>query len=194
MFPEVEPDLDNTLAIVALLALALIYLAVIFSVGMFVSARTRIPSTSITVLLLLWVAAILAVPNMAPYITSQILPVPSRESVDREKAEIRRQAQGEFQELIEAERERTGSEEVWQDEEFRAQMETYWEEVRNEEQKVEDSFLSKIQGQTRWSAIVARISPLTSFNLAAFDLAAAGLKQEAEFVGALKEYGQTWAT
>ena len=96
MFPEVEPDRDNTLAIVALLALALMYLAVIFSVGMFVSARTRIPSTSITVLLVLWVAAILAVPNMAPYITSQILPVPSRESVDREKAEIRRQAQGEF--------------------------------------------------------------------------------------------------
>ena len=62
------------------------------------------------------------------------------------------------------------------------------------EQKVEEGYLTKIQDQTRWSGIVARISPLTSFNLAAFDLAAAGIAQEARFVDALKAYSQTWQT
>ena len=194
MFPEVEITLASTGAIIALLFLALLYLAVIFSLGMFVSARTRIPSTSITVLLLMWVAFILAIPNMAPYMTGQLLPIPSRQSVDRERAGIRQEGQVKSQEMIEAEQERTGEENVWQDQDFRAKLEVFWEEVGESEQKVEESYLSKVQGQTRWSGIVARVSPLTSFNLAAFDLAAAGIAQESRFVDALKEYSQTWET
>jgi ABC-type transport system involved in multi-copper enzyme maturation permease subunit len=194
MFPEVSATADNALAIFALLCLALLYLAVIYSLGMFVSARTRVPSTSITVLLLIWVAFILAIPNMAPYMSAQLLPVPSRESVDREKAGIRQEMAAKQQRIIREEQERTGREDVWQDEDFQARMRALGEEMQQIEQKVEEGYLTKIQDQTRWSGIVARISPLTSFNLAAFDLAAAGIAQEARFVDALKAYSQTWQT
>ena len=96
--------------------------------------------------------------------------------------------------MVREEQERTGRDDVWRDEDFQAKMRALGEEMQKTEQKVEESYLSKIQGQTRWSGIAARISPLTSFNLAAFDLAAAGIAQEARFVDALKAYSQTWQT
>ena len=191
-FPEVDPTAGNTLAVLALLLLALLYLAVVYSLGMFLSARTRVPSTSITVLLLIWVTFILAIPNMAPYMAAQLLPVPSRENVDREKTGLRQEMRVKRQEMVKEEQERTGRDDVWRDEDFQTKMRALGEEMKQYEQKVEESYLSKVQSQTRWSGIAARISPLTSFNLAAFDLAAAGIAQEVRFVDALKTYSQTW--
>ena len=197
LFPEVEPTLDNTLALIGLLLLALLYLAAVYSLGIFVSCRTEIASTSITVLLLVWVAFILAVPNMAPYITTQLLPVPSRESVDREKAEMQREGWRKMEQMMRDEQKRTGEENItWNkdnwSEEFRTEVEDALKKLGEEVQKVEDSFTTRMQDQNRWAGIIARLSPLTSFNLAAFDLAAAGIEQERLFVEALKNYGQTW--
>ena len=195
LFPEVQPTLDNSLAIVGLLILALLYLAAIYSLGVLVSCRTSLPSTSITVLLLLWVAFILAAPNMAPYITSQVFPVPSRESIDREKMEMQRELQRDFEALTEKWKEEKGlgeDDNWWQDKELRSRAEEHWNGIQEELQKVEDDYLVRIQSQTRLSGIVARISPLTSFNLAAYDMAAAGIAQETAFVEGLKAYSQTW--
>ena len=195
LFPEVQPTLDNSLAIAGLLILALLYLAAIYSLGVLVSCRTSLPSTSITVLLLIWVAFILAAPNMAPYITSQLFPAPSRESIDREKMELQRERYSRFQEMVEEWKEEKGlgDEDNWYaDDDLRARSDAYREEVEAEMQKVEDDYLVRIQSQTRLSGIVARVSPLTSFNLAAYDMAAAGIAQETAFVEALKAYSQSW--
>jgi ABC-type transport system involved in multi-copper enzyme maturation permease subunit len=192
IFPEVEASIDHTLAIIALLALALLYLSAVFSLGILVSCRTQIASTSITVLLLLWVVLILAVPNMAPYITSQFVVVPSRASVDREKAEIQQEGYQKLEAMVQEEQKRTGNEEVWNDEGFRGKLEESQKEVEADLQKVEDSYMARMPDQTRWSGIVARLSPLTSFHLAALDLGAAGIEQETRFVEALKKYSKSW--
>lgn len=196
LFPEVEASTSNTLAILGLLILALLYVAAIFSLGLFVSCRTSLTSTSITVLLLIWVALILAVPNMSPYVTSQVIPVPSRLSVDREKAELQRVRERAFRVLVEEWKEEKGLGEEdnwWQDQDLRTRAEEHWSGIREEMQKVEDGYQAKVRNQTRWSGIVARISPLTSFVLASLDMSSAGLNQEEAFVEALKSYSQTWS-
>ena len=194
LFPEVEIGTDNFLSIFALLLLALLYLAAIYSLGVFVSCRTEIASTSITVLLLIWVVFILAVPNMAPYFTGQLIPAPSRASIDRGKLEVQQETMRLTQQMMRDEQERSGKEDVWNDEDFQEKMRVFGEERQAEAQKIEDSFMAKIRAQTRWSTYIARISPLTSFNLAALDLAAAGINQEVHFVDALKEYSSTWGS
>jgi ABC-type transport system involved in multi-copper enzyme maturation permease subunit len=192
LFPQVAPTLESTLSILGLLVLALLYLGAIFSLGLFVSCRTGLASTSITVLLLTWVVLILALPNMAPYVTSQVFPAPSRESVDREKQEVQQEGGRKIQEMVREEQQRTGKQMVWADEAFRAKLEEFQKDLQVQMQKVEDGYLATMRMQTRWSGIAARLSPLTSFNLAALDLSAAGLAQETRFVDALRTYGQTW--
>lgn len=192
LFPEVQPDIDSWLAILALFALALLYLAAIYSLGLFVSCRTRLASTSITVLLLVWVVLILAVPNMAPYAVGQFVSISSRDEIDREKQAKERELSDRYQRIVEEEKERLGTDDIWQDEGFKKRQQDMSEEFKDEIQKIEDSFLKQMNRQTRLSGIVARISPLTSFNLAAFDLAAAGIAQEEEYVEALKAFSGTW--
>lgn len=194
LFPEVQPDFDSTLSIVSLFVLALMYLAAIFSLGLFVSCRTHMASTSITVLLLVWVALILAVPNMAPYAVGHFVSVPSRDEVDREKAAKQRELSARFQQIVKEEQARLGTDNVWQDEGFQARQREEGEKFQAEIQKIEDSFLRKVGRQTHLSGIVARVSPLTSFNMAAFDLAGAGLAQEQAYVEALKSFSGTWQT
>ena len=194
LFPEVIISPSDALAILALVAVALLYLAVVYSLGLFVSCRTEMASTSITVLLLVWVAFILAVPNMAPYLTSRLLPAPSRESVDREKGEMQNEWRDKVMALAEKESERTGKDrnQVFQDSLFQQQMTKMREDWEGDMQKIEDDYAAKIQEQTRWSGIVARLSPLTSFNLASFNLAAAGIEQERRYIDALKQYSNNW--
>ena len=192
LFPEVQPNTDSLLAIVALLVLALMYLAAIYSLGLFVSCRTRLASTSITVLVLVWVALILAIPNMAPYAVGQFVSIPSRDEVDREKQAMQRELSDRFQQIVKQEQEHLGTEDIWQDEGFQELQREMREDFEAEVQKIEDSFLTQVNAQTRLSGIVARVSPLTSFNMAAFDLAGAGIAQEEAYIEALKAFSGSW--
>lgn len=189
-FPEVEYGLDETLAIVGLLGLALLYLAAIYSLGLLVSTLTELASTSIAVLLLLWVALMLAVPNMVTYATGQIVDVPSRESIDREQGQLREEGRrkGEAMRRVEGV---SWDHDQWS-ETFRAEMAALNREVEIAVQKLAESYLAQVRNQSRWSGIVARLSPLTSFNMAAYDLAADGIEQERRFVEALQDYGEVW--
>jgi ABC-type transport system involved in multi-copper enzyme maturation permease subunit len=192
LFPDVSPDTESSLALLALFGLALLYLAAIYSLGLFVSCQTRLASTSITVLLLVWVALILAVPNMAPYAVGQLVSIPSREEIDRETQALQQDMQEKWRAIMSEEQERLGRDDVWNDEGVRERMEDMQEGFQAEMQKVEDSFLTQVTRQTDLSGILARVSPLTSFNLAAFDLASAGIAQEQRYVASLKAYSETW--
>ncbi|MEE2659788.1 MAG: ABC transporter permease [Candidatus Latescibacterota bacterium] len=192
LYSEVELRGNVALGLLSLYGLAMLYLAAIFSLGLFISSCTRLASTSITVLLLVWVVFILAIPNTAPYFVGQLLPLPSRESIDREKQAMERDALTKFQQMIKDEQERTSREDVWADEAFRVEIEARQQNLQEEMEKVDGSFGAQVRSQTRWSGIVARISPLTSFKLAAFDLASAGLAQEERYVASLKAYSESW--
>lgn len=194
LFPEVQPDGTSTLAILSLFILALLYLAAIFSLGIFVSCRTNMASTSITVLLLIWVTLILAVPNMAPYAVGTVVSIPSPEEVDREKQALQQDLGERMQQFIRQEQERLGRDDVWQEESVRQRGEEMRADFEEQVQKIEDSFLTQVNRQTRLSGILARMSPLTSFNMAAYDIAAAGIAQETRWVDELKAFSETWGT
>ena len=59
-------------------------------------------------------------------------------------------------------------------------------------QKVSDSQTARVRHQMRWSAIIARVSPMTSFTLASLDLAASGIAQEQRYVEALQAFSEKW--
>lgn len=189
-FPEVEYGVREALAILGLLALALLYLAAIYSLGLLVSCLTALASTSIAVLLMLWVGLILAVPNMVIYATGQIVDVPSRESIDRDVGHLREQGRLNIEAMRKAVGEPLDNDDWGED--FAAEKAALHREVEAKVQKMEESYLAQLQNQSRWSSIAARFSPLTSFTMAAFDLAADGMEQERRFVEALQTYGQVW--
>ena len=190
--PRVVPTLETSLAVFVILVTALLFIGALFSVGIFVSSVSPTPTTAITTLLLLWIGFVLAVPSTAPYVVRQLIDVPSRVSVNREKQEIQREGQHTLQEFAKAEKERTGIENIWQDEHFQEKSRSMRKTYEEQTAKIEEDYHTRFENRARWSGVVARLSPVTSFNLAAFDLAAAGVAQESRFVETLEQYGSTW--
>ena len=190
--PRVVPSLETSLSVFAILVAALLFIGALFSVGIFVSSMSQSPTTAITTLLLLWVGFVLAVPNTAPYLVRHLIDVPSRVSVNREKQEIQREGQQAMQELAKEEKERTGIANFWGDEQFQEKSRSMWQTYEEQTARVEEDYRVRFEDRARWSGVFARLSPVTAFNLAAFDLAAAGVAQESRFVEALESHGSTW--
>ncbi len=55
--------------------ISLLFIGVMYSVGLFVSVRSKLSSTSISVLLFLWVIFVLIIPNAVPFLVDQIRPI-----------------------------------------------------------------------------------------------------------------------
>lgn len=192
LFSGVEIRADFVLSVVGLSGVALLYLGAMFSLGIFVSCRVRNAATSITVLLLIWLVFIWAIPNTAPTVSGLLLPVPTRQSVEREKEKIQKERSRQVGELVRAEQRRTGKSWYPDNEEFNARKAGVEQRAQEALQKVEERYMAKAQAQSRLSSVVAQLSPFSSFKLAAVDLAATGIEQERRFVAALNRYSDIW--
>ena len=192
LLPDVEISSEQSLAMAGLLFLGLLYLSVVFTLGILVSCLTRIASTSITVLLLAWVVLILAIPSMAPYVTSGFVGTPSRDSVDRELSKIRVEADLVWDRMVREKRREEGDWNFWGSDEWQETMKDHWDEVRDASRRIEDDYMVQVQELTSTSSLVARLSPLTSFQLSTLNMAGAGVEQEIRFIDALKEYSSSW--
>ena len=82
---------DNVVRLGLLLALALLYTSVFFTLGLFVSTTTHRSSTSLFICLFIWVGWILVVPNLAPVMAKIISPAPSKQKINEEKEALQRE-------------------------------------------------------------------------------------------------------
>lgn len=82
---------------------ALLYAGFFLALGILVSTSVRHSSTSILVLLFLWVIFVLAIPNASPIIASQVEPLPSVASIEREMSRIQNRVRDEriVEEMVE---------------------------------------------------------------------------------------------
>lgn len=64
------------------------FISIFYLLGLLVSTRTRIPSTSILTSLFLWVLLILAIPNLSPYLAAQLYRIPSVNRIEKETNRI----------------------------------------------------------------------------------------------------------
>jgi ABC-type transport system involved in multi-copper enzyme maturation permease subunit len=170
---------------------ALLYLAALYSLGLFVSACTHLATTSITMLLFLWVLIVLVLPNTAPYIAAQLVPTPVVAVVEKEKHEVERRGEAAFQATMkkweEANPEAEPRKGAWW---------AYWDVLKrdqllaltDEQKEVGDNYQRQLSEQIRIARLISRLSPMTSFVYAAADLSGTGISDRNRFLEALVEY------
>ena len=189
LFPTVELRSQDWGALGLIMFCALLYLAAIYSLGIFVSARTELASTSITVLLMVWVLVVLVVPNTAPYLAAQLHPVRDFVLIDKEKYQIEQEEEQRFQEAWREWREKktnSPNNVRW----------STWSELKRDQylrlsdhhDKINDQFRKQLDGQIRLGQYLSRISPLSSFAYAASDLAGTGIQDRNRFLDLLPAY------
>ncbi len=79
------------LRVLVVIALSFLYLSIFVLLGMFVSSRTARSSSSMVILLLLWVGLVILLPSFGRIVSDAFHKIPSRAEVDRRIAEARKE-------------------------------------------------------------------------------------------------------
>jgi len=180
-------------------AASFVFIAVMFSLGLFVSCRCARSATAIMVLLFIWVGMVLMVPNVSPYISSQITPVTAYGVVENK---IRQRVNDEvraFFSRMEEERRRYGGRlrqggQVGEQarKELGERIDKMWNELQNRTNSIaEEEWTAherELARQIGVAKMISRISPVSSFVYIATDLAGTGVRKQLHFMRALREY------
>ncbi len=178
---------------------SLLFIAVMFSLGMFVSSRCARSATAIMILLFIWVGMVLFVPNVSPYVSNQMKRVTPFDVVENQ---IRQEVGDLVRELMRSmEQEqrkyatqlRQGGETAQQAmREIQKSLDKTWKEFQENTNKVGErnirNFENELNGQIEVAKMISRLSPVSSYVYVATDVAGTGVRKHLHFMRALREY------
>lgn len=197
LFPEVDLRGDDWISLGLGLVGVLVYLSAIYSLGLFVSSRTEQASTSIMVLLLIWVVMVLVFPNLAPHIANLGSPTASMHSVEAEKNRVQSEEERKFidewQAWIQAaQQNKTPFPEIVT--KFQDMQTGMRVRVAEERTKINDQFRQSMGVQVGLTRLLAKLSPTAIFTIAVCDLSGTGVQEQESFRAQLKRYSSQWVT
>ncbi|MFB0518238.1 MAG: ABC transporter permease subunit, partial [Acidobacteriota bacterium] len=183
-----------------ILLVSFLYLALMFTLGLFVSSRCHSSLSAFTILLLLWVVFILAFPSLSGIVARIVYPVKSEQVLNQEKAEVRINIMREKgKELGEAwqragllTREiRVGGKEWQEYEKMREPIASKYEKREVELiRKLEADYQRGLTTQNRIAVNISRLSPASTLTYIMSDLCHTGLQEKENFYQQAKLYYQ----
>ncbi len=176
-----------------------LFIAVMFSLGLFVSCRCRRSATAIMVLLFIWVGMVLMVPNVSPYISNMVTRVTPYDVVENEiRQEINDEVRGFMGEMNDIQREfgtrfRQGGVTAEQArEQFAERMEKLWDSLQEATNLVGErkwlEYERQLNRQVGVAKMMSRVSPVSSYVYIVTDMAETGVRKQLHFANALREY------
>lgn len=198
---------------------SLVYFALFYCLGLFISSLHHSSSSSIMTSLFIWVLLILVIPNLSPYVASFLAKSPSRIKVNREVYMITSVERDELgrkflreklpellkkypflsENLSQAERERRMAanpdyKKAYQ--EYTQVVEEAWDEANRiqgaKAAEIQEELSRKEEFQTRLSSYISMISPLSNFTYLATDLSSTGIRSLSYFSRIASQWGSAW--
>ncbi|MFC1714122.1 DUF3526 domain-containing protein [Candidatus Poribacteria bacterium] len=162
-----------------------IYIAIFICLGIFVSARCSRSSTSLLILLLIWIALVVLTPNILGSISSGLKSVPSTDEISRRK--------------------KTAKDDLWKRYEDRGLFETapsrenpdmgamrLWAECLNDERQTEEKIMDKHLdaqlAQIQLARQITRISPTAIYRYALESMSNTGFQRHRQFIANVRVY------
>ena len=171
---------------------SLILIAVMFSIGLLVSVRTRRSSTAILSLLAIWVLLALVLPNAGPYLAQILAPIPDVGAVERQIVERTKGLNDQFRQLWRGSRRRTRDMTPAQRAQFFQEVREKREELRKEVNKVSEEiirdFEQRLHRQIDVACMITRLSPVAAYAYANTDIGETGVRHERNLVNGLRAY------
>jgi ABC-type transport system involved in multi-copper enzyme maturation permease subunit len=187
---SISPDIhfrgEDWQALGVIIAASVIYIALFFNLGLFISARTRSSSNALIVLLLIWISAVIIVPKVAPYAVSYIYPVASDKEMMMKHVTLMQDVQQRAAQEVMAEARKRGEERpnISQNE-----WNIKWVSMWNEEfAKVEQETANRLDRQLLLVKSISSISPYCVFDYIVSDLASTGTSAELHLRRKVNEY------
>jgi len=176
---------------------SLLLMAVMFSIGLFVSVRARRSSTAILSLLFVWVFLALILPNAGPYLATLFAPVPDVGTVERQIALRIKGLSDEYRREWGTHGSRMRTMTPAERREFFQQLREKREVLRAATNKASEEiirdFERKLQRQIDVARTVSRLSPMASYVYANTDIGETGVRHEHQLVRGLRVFQQQFS-
>lgn len=141
-------------------SLSILYLAVFYVLGLFVSCLTKTSTMSLTISMLIWILALVIVPNAGPALVKQFWHITSRSEMMHQRDQL-------YMEYIKKEYEKFGP---WdkrdESDKTRAQLQTLWHERTRALWKLGQEHIRELDRQAEAGRWAARFSPSSAFSFA----------------------------
>lgn len=192
--------------------LSLVYIAVMYAAAVWVSCLTARSSTSVMILVTVWMVLVLAVPNLAPYFARSILPPPNPTELLKAKEEKRTALRQEIErkmEIYDKENFAAGTpwhtQVSWREPEGRKKGMMRWRRsteleyeaairrIRDIDQLNAD-YANRNATQSGIGKWLSRVSPFACFASASAELTDTGQSGRRRFLKLVRTYQETLAT
>jgi ABC-type transport system involved in multi-copper enzyme maturation permease subunit len=210
VFRDVHYTPANWLQLALLFLFSVLYLAAIYSLGLFVSARTERPATAAVAVLLAWVILVLAWPAVTPYLAARFGKASSLVDLEKKKRDVIKGGWEQCEAAAKAYDQAHDIPEKWWESGLAWDSEKILKRridlnavelktvkfISQEQEKMNNDFLNGLTHQTMLGQHMSRLSPFSSFMYVM--LAAAGedagderavRKQLVEYKDQLADYG-----
>ncbi len=171
----------------------ILYLTVLFALGLCVSTFTTRSTTAFALCLIAWVLLVGIIPKFAVLAATRLAPTESLQEFELKKVQVHRRgsrdAQAEFNEYIKEHGGRMPPLELYEKTSARVRD---WQ--NRELRKLEQHYLQQKERQAKIALMLSRVSPAGSASYAAMSLAGTGLERDFRFRAALREYRSQFTT
>ncbi|MFA6447910.1 MAG: ABC transporter permease subunit [bacterium] len=163
MRPNVDLSNGAGLRVLLILLLSLLFIAVFFLVGMVFSTFAARSSTALITSLFAWVFFVIVIPNIAPVISRQFVPIKTSDSIVREAERM----------------EQDMTHEIWKkersDEEQKKMVDKMHKDLPEKVRALEDRWLNSLTSQVKLAMNISRISPSADYIFASTAIAGTGV-------------------
>jgi len=202
IYPDVNLLREDWLRIGLIFLMFILYISVFFTLGLFVSARTLRSSTSLLVLLMVWVTFVTIIPKAAVITAGVISPVPSAQEIAAQKDAVKQEAymgyQQSLNEWMEQNRPKTPEEGKAFQEKFKEFLEQSQKEMlAYQEEKnatIETGYQARKKKQEGLAFNISRLSPASSLMFGAMSLSRTGINENDRFVQSIRSYTSVFAS
>lgn len=203
VFPGVLLTAEDWIRLGIVLVCFLLYISVFFNLGLFISSRTHRSSSSLFILLFIWVILIFIIPKAATMVSRQLVPVPSAHALDSERGAFSKGVQGKLNHI----RENWFKENPYPRGAPASAVAQWWDGMGDLSSQLSDSYYD-ITGdrfaeldsgyrarRNRQEAValnLSRSSPASAMILSVLNLARTGTVEHERFLNSVKTYQTTF--
>lgn len=205
--PKIEIGEVQWLKFIGVCGLALFYTAAVYSLAIWVSCLTARPSTSIMVLITIWLLAVLTIPNLSPYVAQTVRPTRNPVELETLRMATNREIwKREIDDKAEAINGKLGFKTAnwWEEvdwnklEDWRRAIQRFTAEAECSQnanlgrmaacRKIDEDFERDLDNQIRLSRWISRISPFSCFAMSATELTDTGLLNKRRFIRQVRDF------
>ena len=195
LYPDVTLLKEDWIRIGLIFVLFLLYLSVFFTLGLFISSRTSSSSSSLFILLFIWVTFIFVIPKGAVMAAREINPIPSVHEVTAQKDAFLQEIQGSAQPRVAEwmkENPTDGISKTEYQEKFRDFLEEMQQDLTTQidakNAALEEEHQAKSRKQQQLALNLSRISPASTMTFGAMRLGKTGINEHERFLNSIKTY------